>query len=194
MPHGALYLGDGVAHHASQTGLRFRTINDLLDGSVKHPAVEQRRIVTTRAPFGGFNANDVLHVLHALAVPLVVKGRKVMHGAIPLLIDVMVAALAGIRFHEVISRNFSRMGRLRRTGEEGAIGSVAFVIHRAGRRRRIADLIGALPAALPDLPSAKPERRSQGQEHRESNRCLCGSFCQPTLRSHPACGQNRSSH
>ena len=101
LAHGALHFDDGVAHHAPQPGLRLRTVHDLLDRRIHHAAVKHRGIMTACAPLGRPRALDVLHVLDTLAIPLIVERRKMMCRALPLLVDILMAALAGIRFHEV---------------------------------------------------------------------------------------------
>ena len=70
------------------------------------PLKSKRRIVAARAPFGGLHAGDILHVLDAFAIPLIVEGRKMMSGAVPLFVNVRVAALAGFRLHEIFRGNF----------------------------------------------------------------------------------------
>jgi len=68
------------------------------DRGIEQTAVEQRGIVAARAPLGRTHACDFLHVLDALAVPLVVEGREMMHRAVPLFVDIRVATLAGVGF------------------------------------------------------------------------------------------------
>src|SRR6266568_9347956 len=76
LAHGAFDLGDAVAHEAAETGAGFRATHDLLDRGVKQAAVEERGIVATGAPFRGTHAGNALHVLDALAVPLIVEGGE----------------------------------------------------------------------------------------------------------------------
>src|SRR5437763_2611383 len=51
LAHRALNSSDGVAHQASQTGIRLRRVHDLLDRCIHHPAVKNRGIVTASTPF-----------------------------------------------------------------------------------------------------------------------------------------------
>jgi len=51
LAHRAFYVGDGVAHHAPQPGLRFGAMNDLFDWRVHQPAVENGGVVAAAAPF-----------------------------------------------------------------------------------------------------------------------------------------------
>ena len=50
LSHRALHLHDAVTHQAAQSRFCFRPIHDFLDGLIKKPAEEQRRIVAARAP------------------------------------------------------------------------------------------------------------------------------------------------
>src|SRR3989442_6045916 len=45
LAHRALHVGNRVAHHATQSGLRLGSVHDLLDGRVHQPAVEHSMIV-----------------------------------------------------------------------------------------------------------------------------------------------------
>src|SRR5262249_13687739 len=102
LTHGALHVDDAVAHHAAQAGLHGRGgVLNLANGRVEHPAEEQSGIVAAGAPFGSFYTSNVLHVFDAFAVPLIVEGREVVGRAVPLPVYVAVAALAGLRLHEV---------------------------------------------------------------------------------------------
>ena len=118
LAHSAFHFHNAVAHEAAQARARFRTIHDLLDGRIEQAAVEQGGIVATGAPFRGAHAGDVLHVLDALAIPLIVERRKVVHRTVPLGVNIGVAALAGLRFHEVLRRNVDVVFGLRGTWEE----------------------------------------------------------------------------
>ena len=137
LAHGAFHFHDAVAHQAAETGAGFGAVHNLFDRRIEHPAVEQRRIVATGAPFRRLHARDVLHILDALAVPLVVEGRKMVHRAVPLFVDVGVAALASIGLHEVFGRNIAAMFGLGGAGEKLALRPVTFTVHGLGRHVRI---------------------------------------------------------
>src|SRR5216683_2654862 len=64
----------------------------------------------------------------------------------PLVVNVFMAALAGVGLHEKFAGNFLLAVDLRRTGEERAFGTVAFSIHVVGRHGRILDAASRLPA------------------------------------------------
>src|SRR5579863_707399 len=78
LSHAAFHVSDRMTHHATQSGLRFGTMNDLLDWRIHQAAVENSRVVASAAPLRRLRANRVLHILDALAVPLIVKRREVM--------------------------------------------------------------------------------------------------------------------
>src|SRR5437870_13921729 len=108
--------------------------------------------MAANAPLGGTRASDFMHVLDALAVPLVVEGREMMHRAVPLLVDVGMAALAGIRFHEVLGGNIAAVSRLRGAGEEFPLRTVAFAVDSLRRHRRIGDAVRVFPGDLARPP------------------------------------------
>src|SRR5229473_3218791 len=68
-----------------------------------------------------------------------------MRRAEPLVVDVFVAALAGVGLHEELAGDFLPAVNLGRTGEERAFGTVAFSIHVVGRHRGIQDAASRLP-------------------------------------------------
>src|SRR6266404_2809627 len=96
---------------------------------IRHP----RPARATGAPFRRLHARDFLHVLDALAVPLVVERRKMVDGTIPLFVDVGVAALASIGLHKVFGRDVAAMSGLSGAGEKFALRPVALAIHRLRR-------------------------------------------------------------
>src|ERR1700683_2770452 len=118
LPHGAFPRGNGVAHHATKTSLRFRTMHNLFDGSVHQPAVQNRRVMASTAPFRRPRAHRVLHIFNTFAIPLIIERRKVMGRTEPLIVDVFVATLARLRFHEKLAGNLLAAKDLGGTGEE----------------------------------------------------------------------------
>src|SRR5271169_5145205 len=64
----------------------------------------------------------------------------------PLVVDVFVAALAGVRLHEELAGDFLLAVDLRRTREERAFGAVAFPVHVVGWHCRILYAVPRLPA------------------------------------------------
>src|SRR5205085_9025963 len=149
LPHRALHPSNGVAHHASQAGLRFRSMHKFLDRSVHLAGIEHRRIMTPAAPFRRPCADRVLHVLDALAIPLIVKRREVVYRAEPLVIDILVAALARLRFHEELAGDFLVAVNLGGTGKEVSLWAIALASHAGGRVGWILDHRALLPTGGP---------------------------------------------
>ena len=101
LAHRAFHLCDRVAHHAAEAGLSGRRVFDFADGAIEHAAIKESWIVAAGAPFRWLHAGYILHVLDAFAIPRIVEGGEMVRGALPLLVDVGVAALAALRLHEV---------------------------------------------------------------------------------------------
>src|SRR5579863_6929901 len=172
LPHTALHVGDRVAHHATKSGLRLGTVHDLLYRRIHQSTVKHGGIVASAAPFGGFGTDRVLHVLDTLAIPLIVERRKMMGRTEPLIVDVLVAALAGVGLHEEPAGNFLSAIDLCRTGKEWPIGAVSLPIHSCGRHRRILDARLILPARFTQITGAYPESSEHQQTNRAANdRC-----------------------
>ena len=53
--HGAVYMGDGVANGAGDPGMGRHMVDIVIFGVIKRPREKGDRIVTTRAPTGGFD-------------------------------------------------------------------------------------------------------------------------------------------
>src|SRR5580692_10072900 len=155
LPHAALHVGNRMAHHATQPGLRLWAVNDLLDRRIHQAAVKHRGIVASAAPLRRLGANRVLHILDALAVPLIVERREMMGRTEPLIVDVLVASFAGIGFHEELAGNFLSAVDLSGTKKEGPIWSVALAIHAGGWHRGILNTSLILPARLPHITRAR---------------------------------------
>ena len=175
LPHRALHVGNGVAHHAAQPSLRLRPVNDLLDRRIHQSRVQHGRIVAAAAPLRGFRADRVLHVLDRFAIPLIVKRRKMVCRAEPLVVDIFVAAFAGIGLHEELAGNFLPAVNLRRAGEERSFGPVAFPVHVGGRHHRILNAIARLPAfAHVARTVADPGQQSKTDRSAHHSRAYAG--------------------
>src|SRR5262249_33849658 len=74
-------------------------------------------------------SDHVLHVLDGLAVELIVKRGEVVHGTLPLIVDVLVASTAELRVHEEIGGNDGFGIGLRRRWGKGRVRSAALVVH-----------------------------------------------------------------
>src|SRR5579863_4596436 len=77
-----------------------------------------------------------------------------MHGTLPLIVDVRMAALAGGGIHEVVFGHRFTGGGLRGTGKEMPTGAIAFAVHTGGSDRRILDAVRALPWNRSNPPRA----------------------------------------
>ncbi len=75
-----------------------------------------------------------------------------MRRAFPLLVNIRVAALAGLRLHEIIGGNVIAVCRLRGTRKEFAVWPVAFVIHGRRRNGRVVHAICVIPGDIPYPP------------------------------------------
>src|SRR5579859_1155499 len=82
----------------------------------------------------------------------------------PLVVNVLVAALARFRLHEELAGNFLLSVNLRRTWEERAFGSVTFPVHVVGWHGRILNA----PARLPALANVA-RAVANTSKHREAN-------------------------
>ncbi|MEZ5364303.1 MAG: hypothetical protein R2748_18695 [Bryobacterales bacterium] len=131
--HRALDASDRMAGHAAEARLRFRRI-DLLDRRLLEAAVEEHRvIVAAGAPLRRLHAGRLLHVLDRLAIELVVERREVVHRAVPLLVDILMALPAGFRVEEELGRDRTADVGGRRRWEERAVRAAAFALHRQRR-------------------------------------------------------------
>ena len=81
-------------------------------------------------------------------------------GAVPLIVNIFMAALAGIGFHEELAGNFFAPVDLRGAREEWAAGAIAFAIHRERWELRILNARVPVPAGFAEITS---RRRENGQ-------------------------------
>ena len=142
LAHRVAYVNDGVTGHASQAVLALRGIFDFANGMFLHLAGKnQRMIVTAATPERRLDSVHVLHVFNRFAIPLVIKGREVMHGALPLVVNVRVASAAGLRIHEELGVDRLVVRRLGGAREHKIICPAAFLFHAQRRRDGIADRV-----------------------------------------------------
>src|ERR1700738_2384375 len=94
------------------------------------------------APIAALDPRDALHVLDRFSIELVIKRREVMHRALPLLVDVLVAFTALLRIHEEIGRDDAAGVRTRGRGPERRVRAAALFGHGGGDDARITDAIG----------------------------------------------------
>ena len=163
--HAVFHSHNGVAGSAGQTSLSLRRVDLLFNGRVKSAIEEDRVIVAAGAPLGGLDPSHILHVLDGFSIPLIIERRKMVHGRVPLLVDVRMATLARLRSHEKVGRNGlpGCGGGGRR--KERAVGSVTFFIHRGRSADGIANPIpfGGNIMAIDSHSQGKEQQRGQGQ-------------------------------
>lgn len=110
--------------------------------------------MATGAPFGGLDSDGVLHVLDALAIPLIVEGREMMRGAGPLVINVCVALFASLGFQEKLSGDLRILGHFDRSGGKRSRETAALVVHGGRRDCWVFDVVGSLPTRGAHPPCA----------------------------------------
>src|SRR5262249_17256384 len=103
LTHRTFHIGDGVAHHATEPSLRLGPMDDLFEGVSHKAAIQHGRIGASATPLRGLGAYTVLHVLNALAIPLIVERRKMVRRALPLFVDIGMTALAAVGLHEKLA-------------------------------------------------------------------------------------------
>src|ERR1035437_66933 len=82
--------------------------------------------------------------------------------AVPLVIDILMTALAGIRFHEKLAGNLFSAIDLCGAGKKWPAGAVAFAVHGDGRQGRIFNAPTLRPASFSKVAS-------HGSQHRQHN-------------------------
>src|ERR1700682_2227189 len=92
--------------------------------------------------------------------------------AVPLVVDIFVAALAGIRLHEELAGNLFSAIHLRGTGKKWAGGAVAFAVHGDGRKGGIFNASMLVPAGFAEIASDGRQHRQHG-EYGEIGRASC---------------------
>ena len=85
--------------------MSFGSVDAVFNWCIELPVEEHRVIVATGTPLGGPRSDYILHVLDGFPIPLVVERRKVVHGGIPLLVNIRVAALADLRGQKEVGRD-----------------------------------------------------------------------------------------
>src|SRR5260370_1805949 len=101
---------------------------------------------------------------------------------VPLVVDIFVAALAGIRLHEELAGNFFSAIHLRGTGKKWAGGAVAFAVHAHGRKGGIFNASMLVPASFTEIAS---DGRQHRQHCEDSANAKNGKTRQPSMIAHP---------
>ena len=159
-------MHDGVAGDATQTVLRFGSVDLIFDRLLPAAIEEDRVVMATGTPFRSLcGALDLLHVLDRTPVVLVVKAGEVMDGTVPLLVDVFMAFAAKLGIHEEVGGDGGVDVGVCRGGPEGALWACAFFLHGCGDRDRAVgnSLAGCVVGAIVEVSC-------QG-EHREAGEC-----------------------
>src|SRR6266849_5319201 len=111
-----------------------------------------------------------------------------VHGALPLLVDVGVATLAGLGFEEVIGGDVVAVFGLDGTGEKFTVGAVAFLIHGGGSDGGIADAVGILPGDGADPPGGGGDACEEERDRREAEELSKEARVEPVARAEPRGG------
>src|ERR1019366_7692352 len=108
--------------------------------------------------------------------------------AVPLVIDILMTALAGIRFHEKLAGNLFSAIDLRGTGKKWPAGTVAFAVHADGRQGRIFNAPTLRPASFSKVASHGSQHRQHNDYGGNANGSMTGepSASAQTGRSHQA--------
>ena len=121
--------------------MRFRRFDLLLDGNLKAAIKKHRVVVASGAPFAALGAAELLHMKDAGAIELIVERSEVVHGAFPLLVNILVAFAALRRFHEEIGGHDAADAGARGRWPEGGARAFSFFCHRDGDDFRIHDAV-----------------------------------------------------
>src|ERR1700731_5488131 len=89
--------------------------------------------------------------------------------AVPLVVDILMTALARLRLHKELAGNLFSAIDLRGTGKKWAGGAVAFAVHADGRKGRIFNASMLVPAGFAEIASDGREHRQQCEHGRNRN-------------------------
>ena len=194
LPHRALDVNDGMAGRAAQAVLRFGRVDLLFDGAIKAAIEKDRVIVTAGAPLGRLRADDILHVLDGLAIPLIVERGEVMCRRVPLIVNLFVTSATIFARHEKRRRDGAADVGFGARRKEGLLRPRAFLFHHERHQAGIDDLI-TIRARITIVSrrrkgedknergngdiddGARPRRRSAAdvaQQHGEQQHGTCG--------------------
>src|ERR1700704_5348914 len=86
-----------------------------------------------------------------------------MSRTVPLIVDIFMAAFAGIRLHEELAGNLFSAIHLCGTGEKRTGRAVAFAVHGDGRKGGIFNASMLVPAGFADIASYGRQHRQHGE-------------------------------
>src|ERR1700675_639609 len=104
---------------------------------------------------------------------------------VPLIVDILVTALAGIRLHEELAGNLFSAIHLRGTGRKWAGGAVAFAVHANGRKGGIFNASMLVPARFAEIASDGRQHRQHGEYGGNAKNGMMG---EPSAIAQPGCG------
>src|SRR5258707_14209267 len=93
---------------------------------------------------------------------------------VPLVVDILVTAFAGIRLHEELAGNLFSAIHLRGTGKKWAGGAVAFAVHADGRKGGIFNASMLVPAGFAEIASDRRQHCQHGEEGGNANASVDG--------------------
>src|SRR3954470_836872 len=91
----------------------------------------------------------------------------------PLVIHVLVASLARLRFHEELAGNFFAPVNLRRAWEKWPLRAVTLGIHGSRRHRGVLNGETLLPARLAHIPGASRQAHEHEKARQSAPYCSC---------------------
>src|ERR1700681_4126552 len=109
---------------------------------------------------------------------------------VPLIVDILVTALAGIRLHEELAGNLFSAIHLRGTGKKWAGGAVAFAVHADGRKDGIFNASMLVPAGFAEIASDGRQHRQHGEYGGNAKDGMTG---QPSIIAQPGRGDQAGS-
>ena len=120
--HRAFHLRDGVAHHAADARPARGRMYSISRWAFEIAGKEQRGIVAACAPFRGLARRSRPACRRCSCDTTVIERRKMVRGALPLFVDVGVAALAGCDSMKIVLGDCFPVMRLRGAGKNGPCG------------------------------------------------------------------------
>src|SRR5438067_6289874 len=101
----------------------------------------------------------------------------------PLLVDILVATLAGVRFHKKFAGNLLPAVDLSRAWEEGPLRAIAFGVHGGRRKRRIVDGEAELPARFARVFCSEAQCGEDGKTKERTKDSRARAGCEPSASS-----------
>src|SRR4030088_391484 len=101
---------------------------------------------------------------------------------VPLVVDILVAALAGIRLHEELAGNFFSAIHLCGAREKWAGGAITFTVHGDGRKGGIFNASMLVPAGFAEIASYGRQHRQQCEQGGNAKNGVTG---QPSMIAQP---------